>query len=279
MAQTSDDYYLLRYDIAEPFFENLPFQSEHKQLLGQAFIRYTDQNSFFRIALLNYKSLLDQVSDKSMPKITPLIDFKHRLKDPFLSGTLSINANIVLLNRLEGADYFRTSAGFKWKKNYITNQGIILTPAIETRTDLYRIGDADQLASSEKFFLRNLGYLSLTTRWPLYKSGKQVQWLIEPIAQILGAIGDTDLKKTQSKTYQLEHIFNETSLGLDLDMSNLFQHNRYTGYDRIDINSRFVAGVKTQLSLDQKMNATLFLGQSYSFDTPIDYSASSGTSR
>jgi LPS-assembly protein len=90
---------------------------------------------------------------------------------------------------------------------------------------------------------------------PFVKPMDTVDLLFEPVAAV-----------TVVTNLDQGDIPNEDSQDTQLDISNLFEKNRFNGFDRVEDLSRVTYGVRTGLDWHDGSVAELFLGQSYRFE-------------
>jgi len=131
------------------------------------------------------------------------------------------------------------------------------------------IGNPNDLASPTKdgFAGRVLPQISLGWRYPLVRQDETFRTIIEPVASIVAA-----------PHYGSQSQFpNEDSQGVDLDTSNLFRLNRFTGYDRLEGGQRVNYGFNTDFTrLANGAKLSAFLGQSYRLQEQSAFPVGSG---
>jgi LPS-assembly protein len=108
--------------------------------------------------------------------------------------------------------------------------------------------------------------IALEWRYPFVRQHEGWHEVVEPIAQV---IAGTD-------TGNSGNIPNEDSLDIEFDETNLFDLNRFAGLDRVDTGQRVNYGLRWSLYGDEGGFASIFLGQSYSFNDNNNFDGSSG---
>jgi LPS-assembly protein len=111
--------------------------------------------------------------------------------------------------------------------------------------------------------------ISLEWRYPFLREHEGWHEVLEPIAQIVaGPNGGNNGR-----------IPNEDSLDIEFDETNLFNLNRFAGLDRVDSGQRVNYGLKWSVYGDEGGFASIFLGQSFSFNDTTNFDSGSGLNR
>jgi LPS-assembly protein len=159
-----------------------------------------------------------------------------------------------------------------WDLPYTAPSGEIYTLSARLLSEGYyteNIGQPNDLASptSDGFNGRVLPQVSLGWRYPFVRQDETFRTIIEPIASFVASpnLG------SQSR------FPNEDSQGVDLDTSNLFRLNRFTGYDRLEGGQRLNYGFNTDFTrLANGAKLSTFLGQSYRLQEQNAFPVGSG---
>lgn len=253
LEMVSDDQYLRQYNITnEDVLENKVYAerfSGRDYVLGQ---------------MLRFKDI--RVSDRAenQPNVLPEI-YSRFLGKPnaFLGGRWSLEASALGLER-EGSDQdlSRGTLEAGWQKRHVSDVGLVNTLDLNLRGDAYRASDLEISTnvngrSTDSTAMRGFAQAHLKTGYPLQKQFEKSQVVVEP----LGAL--TIGTKVKDDT----DIPNEDSDDIFLDSTNLFNANRFPGYDRIEDLSRATYGLRTGLYGDNGYEGEVFAGQSYRFDS------------
>jgi len=108
--------------------------------------------------------------------------------------------------------------------------------------------------------------VSLEWKFPFVRNDGRVHQVLEPI--VMGVVSP--------KARNPEAIPNEDSRDFEFDDSNLFDPQRFTGYDRVDGGARVNYGLKWSAYRGGGGNISRFLGQSYRFDRNTVFTPLSG---
>jgi LPS-assembly protein len=258
---TSDRTFLRRYDI-----------SRDDRLRSQLQAERITTNSYFSIKGWAVQTLRVNDVQGQQPIALPAIDYRLRLTDPLVGGSLQLQANSLALIRTDGQDTQRAFVGAQWDLRRYTPLGQEVTLTGYLRGDLYH---TDQIGRTSTIIYRGdpgwttrgIAALAADFRWPFigdFGSGSQ---RITPRLQIVANPRTRNLR-----------IPNEDARSLDLEDSNLFALNRFSGYDRWEDGSRVTYGAEWAVDLPG-ISFNTVIGQSYRLtDKPSLLPAGTGLS-
>jgi len=248
LRYASDKTFLRRYDI-----------SRDARLRSNISLERISENAYFAINGWYVQTL--RVTDKQslQPIALPEIDWRYRFDDGILGGKVQLQANSLAISRTAGQDTQRAFAAFQWDLRRLTPWGQEVTLTAYGRGDIYHTSDigATDVASYrglEGWQTRAIGALAVDVKWPFigtFLSGTQ---RFTPRVQIVASPHIANI-----------NIPNEDARAIDLEDSNLFALNRFSGYDRFEDSSRVTYGADWAVDLPGiSVNATI--GQSYRLD-------------
>ena len=248
----SDRTFLRRYDI-----------SREDRLRSVMELQRVDDNSFVSVAGWGTQALLVSTPQGQVPLALPLIDARYRLEDPWLGGTVQLQANTLAITRAEGQDTQRAFAGARWDLRRITSMGQEVTLTGLVRGDVYH-SDGNSLTRIAAYRgeggwqARGIATAAVDVKWPFigeFLGGSQV---LTPRLQL---VASPDIRNLD--------IPNEDARAIDLEDSNLFALNRFPGYDRVEDGVRLTYGADWQASFPGwRLDATI--GQSYRLNDALD---------
>ncbi|MAU41956.1 MAG: hypothetical protein CMF31_10080 [Kordiimonas sp.] len=242
----SDDTYLRRYDF-----------SKADTLTSHARIAHFQQQNYAALSIYGFQGLrLEDASGRTAHAL-PLLDMHFETSPKSIAGTFYANINGVALARTKGRDSQRLSVEGGWTHAFRSSLGDQYRLSVSLRGDIYNFTDSDQpdsplYDSEDGEELRALPRVALDWSWPWMRQGMDTQQVIEPIFSLILAPEDKNPGA----------IANEDSRSFEFDDSNLFSHNRFTGYDLWESGSRMSYGVRYTLA-SQKLNIIAVMGQSY----------------
>jgi LPS-assembly protein len=242
---TTDDTFLRRYDI-----------SRDDRLRSFAEAERIGSESYLSVAGWAVQSLRVNDRQGQQPFALPAIDYRWKPYSPVLGGRLEVHANSLALVRTDGQDTRRALASIQWDLRRYTPLGQVVTLTGFARGDVYQ---ADQTAltanalyrGDEGWQTRGIASAALNVSWPLAGPAMGGVQTLTPRVQF---VASPDIKNTG--------IPNEDSRAFDLEDSNLFALNRFSGYDRWEDGSRVTWGAEWALNVPG-FSVQSVVGQSY----------------
>lgn len=241
--------------------------------------------------------------DAEQPWVLPSLDYAYIPDTPLYGGQLSLNVNARALRRdepdfsttrvrgIEG-ESGRLTGEAEWKKDIITDGGLVFTPLLAfqadgnylnaSQTSLNAIDamasnpDINTTADMRSSFFRAMATLGLEMRWPVLFSSVGSSHVVEPVAQVF-------VRPNEQYVGGLA-VPNEDAQSFVFDATTLFERDKFSGYDRIEGGSRANLGFRYSGSYDNGWGTNALFGQSYqlggrnSFDSPdlVNAGAESG---
>lgn len=245
----SDRTFLRRYDI-----------SRDDRLRSTFNIERVNDQTYFSLAGWATQTLRLEARQGQVPMALPIIDFRHRLADPVLGGTVELQANTLSLVRDEGQDTQRAFAGARWDLRRLTGLGQVVTFSALARGDVYHSDEngfttTEIYRGNEGWQGRGIAIGAIDVEWPFVGKAFGGTQVIKPRLQLVASPAIRNLE-----------IPNEESRAIDLEDSNLFALNRFPGYDRVEDGVRLTYGLDWELQRPGwRVKSTV--GQSYRFDT------------
>jgi len=248
----SDKQFLRQYNISnEDVLEN--------RLYAERF----DKRDYTLIQAKKFKDVRVSSAADDQPDILPEIYTKF-MGDPnkILGGTWHLEATALGLQR-EGndPDTMRVTAGAGWSKSLTSHQGIVTTVDISARGDAYKTDDimpTNDGGATDDSILRGYASTHIQTSYPVAKPLKSGYIVVEPKAALTAV---TDVKDNGNGV-----IPNEDSQDVFLDATNIFNANRFPGYDKIEDRIHATYGTRMGYHGDDGKKAEMFIGQSYRFN-------------
>lgn len=218
----SDDGYLLDYGYPE-----------QDRLQSYVQIDRTRRNEYISGRLISVQSIREGESNSTIPSLIADFVFHRRFSGGPFGGEAGLRFSTRSQTRTsdevldldgdgiaDGRDTTRVSLRGDWRRNWVTEPGIVATLMAEGTADFYDINQDAVYGGQET---RLQGAVGAELRWPWVKAdGNGVSHLIEPVMQVVWAPGDNS------------NIPNEDSTLVEFDESNLFSMNRYPGSDAIE---------------------------------------------
>lgn len=239
---------------------------------------------------------------KQQPVVLPTVDYNKRVHKPsMIGGELSFNVNITHLTReaaafkelpqqktylittpqyslFDGCAVYqkdtclirglagsvaRATAEVAWRRNFVDPAGQIWTPYASVRADIFSVNpnttnyanaNVRTIAdASDEVFGRVMPTAGLLYRFPFVASNAWGTHILEPVAQIVARPNETN-------SYR---VANEDAQSTVFDDTNLFEWNKFSGYDRVEGGVRGNIGLRYSGTFGKDSYANLLVGQSY----------------
>ncbi|EJF90672.1 LPS-assembly protein LptD [Bartonella tamiae] len=219
------------------------------------------------------------------PWVLPRLDYSFTPEESVFGGELTFNANLqsiyrdradfafadwqgVALNspRLAGmAGYSgRLTADVSWKRSFITQGGLVLTPIVALRGDGITTnadGNYNGYSRSNHYTnvdiasdaFRGMATAGLELRYPLLFTAGNSTHILEPMAQIF-------IRNNEQYAGRLP---NEDAQSFVFDATTLFQRDKFSGYDRVEGGTRANVGIRYSGNLNNGWSLHALAGQSF----------------
>ena len=215
-----------------------------------------DPDSYLSIAGWFVQDLRPGYAEGQQPIALPAIDYRRRFKDPWLGGVFTAQLNSLALTRTDGQDSQRAFAGLRWDLRTLTPIGQEVIFTAYGRADVYHTDNSAATATGlyrgiDGWHSRGIAALAADMRWPFVGEVLGGNQQIVPRVQIVA----------EPKIRNLV-IPDEDSRAIDLEDSNLFALNRFSGYDRWEDSSRITYGGEWNYTRP-KLDVRAVIGQSY----------------
>lgn len=215
------------------------------------------------------------LSEKQQAIVYPTMDYHYVAPQPLAGGELSADVNFTNLSRshddfysVAGNDRFRGLEGqtsrltgeLEWKRTFVTPAGVLITPILAARGDALALNMTDPTSAgyAGSYDDGNTATRSMLTagvemRYPILGTTENSTHLFEPIMQIY-ARPDERLAGA---------LPNEDAQSFVFDATNLFERDKFSGYDRIEGGTRANIGFQYTGTFDNGYKLHSIFGQSY----------------
>lgn len=256
------------------------FAADDRRLLSQIYAVRQNDRSYFSISAFGFQSLrpllgppnafgVQPLEDNGiLPVVGPLVEFRYEPLSQIAGGRLRLIGSGVLLTREDspyvsgapGADSARGSFEADWRRMFTFSSGVRFEPFLYGRGDVYRTHDVSAIDTSVHSVGRAIATAGANLSWPLVRVDGPVVTTVEPIIQI-ALSPDTKISP---------YVPDEDSLAFEFDDSNLFDIQRFPGFDLYEGGQRINVGVRTTVDWGQGRNARFIVGQSFrAKDDPV----------
>lgn len=209
--------------------------------------------------------------------VHPVLDYNAVLDAPVAGGELSYDLNFTNLTHRGIAAYTagtttrfpgvrgeasRLSADVEWRRRFVTDSGVLVTPILAARADAIQLGMKSP--SSANYNYAGNFFSGVATSRAMVTAGTEVSYpflitmpgsehVIEPIGQIF-------VRPDEQLAGRLP---NDDAQSFVFDASNLFNMNKFSGYDRIEGGTRANLGVRYKGTFDSGYSVNAIVGESF----------------
>lgn len=204
--------------------------------------------------------------------VHPVVDHNYILDDPFFGGEVRFDSNFTSLSRDESdvrhppapfpefyagvsGQQTRASSRASWQRRFIVPGGQLLTPFGYMQADASYISpdEPNEWLGSPDLVPRAMPAGGLEYEWPILATLGSTVHTFGPRAQLI-------LRPDEQRAGDLP---NEDAQSLVFDDTNLFEWDKFSGYDRQEGGTRANLGLEYQGLFPGGMTVDALLGQSY----------------
>jgi LPS-assembly protein len=291
--QTSDRLIFDKYDIGNVFQSRGPYVADDRRLISQAYAIRQDKNSYFSMAAMEVQGLRASLTtpgelenNRIFPVIAPLVEERYQPDASLLGGRVRFTGSAVALTRdqspdnpaLPGIDSRRVTTAVDWSRSFIMPVGLRVDPFVQLRADGYSLGDVPTgvgLNVTSSTIGRGLATAGADISYPLYRRWQDVTVVLEPLAQVAVSPRARQVNIGHDANGQPIYL-NEDSASFEFDESNLFEANKFPGYDLYEDGGRINVGGRGSALWDDGRRASLLIGRTFSSRINTVFLPSSG---
>jgi LPS-assembly protein len=217
--------------------------------------------------LYHFGGLMFTDSPESESWAHPIFDYNYVFADPILGGELTWNTNALSFTSnndpatfpVDGTEQMnRMITEVNWRRRLTDPIGITYTPFGQLRGDIYQISDyVDPVdpgsGENETSLARGLALAGVTVAYPWVANTSVGSHVIEPIGQIIA----------RQNSINQNTLPDEDAKSLVFDDTNLFEWNKFSGYDRIETGTRANVGLQYTFQAYSGGYARILAGESF----------------
>lgn len=230
-------------------------------------------------------------TNPEQPWILPTFDYSVTPDEPVAGGELNISMNARSLYRsrlsdttydnalqargglvrgIEG-DSTRLSTEAEWRRSFVTEGGVVLTPLLAFETDgtfanpsqasidaINAMADASGTGTGTDIrsaYYRLMATAGMELRWPVLFSSVSASHILEPMAQVFA--------RPNAAYSSAFGIPNEDAQSFVFDATTLFERDKFSGWDRLEGGTRANFGLRYSGVYDSGWTTNAIFGQSY----------------
>jgi LPS-assembly protein len=253
----SDNTYLERYDFSDADVLENHVYAQH--VLGL---------DYWGVHGYGFQGLRPDDDQGLIPVVLPLAETRLHSSPLKWGSRATLDTSLVALTRTEGLDTRRLSSEIGWELPWVGPIGDLLRFRLSFRGDVYNYdGNPETFEGGRtRSEARLIPRATLDWSWPLIGDTGPWQHVVEPLAML--TITPTGLND--------DNIPNEDSRVFELDETNVFEPDRFTGRDLVDDGPHVAYGVRFESVGPQGLSISGVFGQSYQIDHNDAFEANSG---
>ena len=243
--RATDDTYMRRFGFGSK-----------STLSSRAFAEGFRQRNYVAANAYAFQGLRAANASGTAPYVLPMVDYNHVGEPDRFGGRAELDAGVLALTRPEGTDTRRLAMRGGWRAPFEGPIGDLYRFSVGLRGEAYQTDDLVRSSSrtpSNEFDGRVIPEASLDWRLPSVRDGGSFYQVVEPIGLVAvspyGGNPDT--------------IPNEDSLDFELDETNVFRQNRFTGLDRVEGGPRLGYGMSWAAIGNGGGSTSALIGQSF----------------
>lgn len=257
--RVSDDLLFDRYGIDDIYQNRGLYEPDNRRLLSQLYTVRQTERSYVSVAALSFQGLRFEDKDRQFPTVAPLIEARYEPEGPVLGGRLRILGSAAVLERSQGTvlqggdvseDSRRATVEADWRRSFTLPSGVRIEPFTMARTDAYSVSSETRDGSK----IRGYASVGVDLSMPLYRPlGPGGSVVLEPMVQVV-ASNESDRDPL---------IPNEDSISFEFDETNLFEPNKFPGFDRFEGGLRLNAGFRATYDMAGGRGGSVLIGRSF----------------
>lgn len=234
--------------------------------INQVYMIGMSERNYFAVTGYQFGGLLLNDSNLAKSNVHPMVDWNYVVGQPIpvIGGELSWAANAMSMSREDGgvngrdrSVMNRVNVDVNWRRKLTDQVGITYTPFANLRGDAYTYKDfidpQTNQALDETTVARGVASTGILTSYPWVAHSQSASHVIEPLGQVIVRTAHVDQK----------HLPNEDARSLVFDDTNLFEIDKFSGWDRIETGTRANVGVQYTFQANSGGYARLLAGQSF----------------
>jgi LPS-assembly protein len=290
----TDQSFFQDYGLYRGVQANNLLRSTPDYVLSQAYLTGRGDRSYFDMRAMYFYGFASVDDQKTIPIVHPVIDHDYTVGRPVFGGELSFRSNLTSLSRASASfdaittaavtgnfcslsadpalktvnncllrgipgTYTRASTEASWRRTIVDPYGQLFTPFMSLRADVAAVdispdpGVANYTKTGQNNIARFMPTVGLEYRYPFINVQSWGTQTIQPIAQIIARPNET----------QIGAFPNEDAQSLNLDASNLFRVDKFSGWDRVEGGGRLNAGLQYTAQFNRGGQVSAVFGQSY----------------
>ena len=231
--------------------------------VSTAYVTGQSERSYLGANLYHFGGLLTNDTPQSESYVHPIIDYNYVFSNPVLGGELRWDSNAMSFTRKDSDKLERDESvnkittELKWRRRLTDQFGITYTPFGELRGDIYQLNNYTDaitgLTVTDNNITRARATGGITVAYPWVANTQGGSHVIEPIGQIV----------TRQASVTQRDLPDEDAKSLVFDDTNLFEPDKFSGFDRLETGTRVNAGLQYTFQSNSGGFVRLLAGESF----------------
>ena len=231
--------------------------------INQIYLTGLSERNYFSAKFYQFGGLTFDGTPLAESWVHPIIDYHYIVGQPVLGGELSFTANALSFSRNDATSTGRfqsmnkVTAEVDWRRKLTDQVGITYTPFGQARGDIYQIENFVDPATgnvvADTTVVRGITAAGVTVEYPWVANAGGASHIVSPIGQVI----------TRQASIDQRHMPDEDAKSIVFDDTNLFELQKFSGYDRIETGTRANVGVQYTFQANNGPYARILAGQSF----------------
>lgn len=232
--------------------------------VNQVYLKGISEKNYLSINANQFGALTQTPSTTAESRTLPIIDYYRVDHAQIVGGEFTTNFNAVSFTRNDGSldqrkqtNINRASVDVNWRRRLTDMIGIEYQPFANLRGDIIQYTDTVDPQTgqpiNDKTVARGVASTGLLAAYPWVAHTSDGSHVLEPIGQIIVRTARVDQAR----------LPDEDARSLVFGDVNLFDLNKFSGWDRIETGTRTNYGLQYSFQLNRGANARVLVGQSW----------------
>lgn len=234
--------------------------------VNKVYLQGLSERNYLAVTGYHFGGLMLNDTSQSESRAHPVVDWNYVMNQPVpgIGGELGWNVSAMSFSRDEGgangrdtSAINRINADVNWRRRLTDQIGITYTPFANLRGDVYTYKDVidpqTNQAVADDTVVRGVASTGVLAAYPWVAHTQAASHVIEPVGQVIGRTARVDQR----------HLPNEDARSLVFDDTNLFEVDKFSGWDRIETGTRANVGLQYTFQANNGGYARLLAGQSF----------------
>lgn len=264
LERTSEDLLFDKYGIDDVYETRGLYEPDNRRLLSQLYTVRQTERSYVSAAVLSFQGLRASDDDGLFPTVAPLIEARYEPEGAVLGGRLRALGSVAVLERsgtvasqfsAAQVDSRRATAEVDWRRSFTLPSGVRIEPFSLVRGDAYSVNRPD--GSDDGGKARGYASVGVDVSMPFFRPLRTGSIVLEPLAQLIAS----------NESDRDDLIPNEDSISFEFDETNLFEPNKFPGFDRYEGGLRLNAGFRATADIGRGLGGSVLVGRSFRAET------------